>query len=1248
MNLNPLHLITRRFASAPIGTKKQLQKRSLQLETLERRALLAIDGYNAWHNTANATDVNNDGRTSAMDALAIINELNRGGSRRLGMAANLMAANLPAAPQAAATPSMLYDVNNDGAVSAIDALRVVNQLNAEADTHLMQVILKVTDSNGVELTTLNVGQSFELRAYVQDLRADGDGVFSAWVDVTYQGGLADVTGSLAYGADFPNQQDGDASVDGLIDEAGGFGFATTDNTERLLWKVPMQATAVGTLNFASNAADDDDHEYGIHGDESALDPETQVLFGAKSIDVVAPTASIANNSVAEGDAGTKTLNFTVTLSQAATEAVSIDWEALALTEAGATDLASATDDFVAVTGSLQIAVGQTTGTISVTINGDTTFEPNERFLVKLTGITGGNAVLSPTQAEAIGTINNDDAQPALSINDVSIVEGNAGQSILKFTISLSNPSASPVSVNVSTQDGTAVSTPPGADYEALTNFAVNFLPGETSKDVEVKINGDLLDEGNETFTANLSDAVGATIAKGVGAGTITDDDGPPTLSIADVSITEGDAGTKTMTFVATLSASSAQQVRVSFGTQNGTASSGAGGDYVTNNGLLTFAPGETEKSFTVTINGDLVHEADEKFLVKLTNSINATIADDVAEGTILNDDAAPTLAISSPTIAEGNSGTTLLTYTITRTGATALPTSVTVSTTEDGTAKSTAVAPLLADFTAKSEVINFAANETSKEFTVTVLGDAIYEADETLIVRLTEATGATITTADGVGTITNDDTAPKISIADSQVVEGDSGTTNITFTITLSSPSGQPLPVVVDALTTPIDGIPNAAKSGGSIGDPDADYLGAGFTVEFAPGETSKTVTYQVFGDTTIEADEIFKVRLANAEGATIDRQEAIGTILDDDAPSISISDVVKVEGNTGNSPFTQFVFNVTLSKESDTPISVNYNTTPNGATAGADFEAVTNGVLTFAAGETSKTITINVVGDTLDENDEGFRVVLSNPTNLAKLADATAEATITDDDASPTISITGPTTVEEGDSGLTPIQYTISLNTVSGRDVTFRFALEGITATVGQDVQLPPITQPITILAGQTTATVTVNVVGDLLAEGAETFRARISEITNADLAASGDSVVTTITEQDRLGSISGYVYHDPNENGLRETGERGLEGVKITLFIRDSVTAAILDTEVTYTDGDGKYTFADLVDGIYSIEEAQPEGFTDGRDSIGQGGTVLGSPNDLFHVRIALGEVLQNYNFGEKGFGIGNISKKNFIDWD
>ena len=218
------------------------------------------------------------------------------------------------------------------------------------------------------------------------------------------------------------------------------------------------------------------------------------------------------------------------------------------------------------------------------------------------------------------------------------------------------------------------------------------------------------------------------------------------------------------------------------------------------------------------------------------------------------------------------------------------------------------------------------------------------------------------------------------------VNEGNSGTTNAVFTVTLSATS--PQTITVNYATA------NGTATAGS------DYAAQTGNLTFTAGQTTKTISVVVNGDTTVEANETFVVNLTAPSKATLADAQGQGTITNDDSaalPTLSIGDVTVTEGNSGT---IAAQFSVTLSAASTSTVTVSFATANGTATAGTDYVAQT-GTLSFTAGQTSKTISVTVNGDTTVEPNETFLVNLSSPSG-ATLADAQGQGTITNDDTTP------------------------------------------------------------------------------------------------------------------------------------------------------------------------------------------------------------------------------------------------------
>jgi hypothetical protein len=333
-----------------------------------------------------------------------------------------------------------------------------------------------------------------------------------------------------------------------------------------------------------------------------------------------PSITISNATVTEGNTGSTSAAFTVSLSAAFSQPVTVQYTTTDGT-------ATAGSDYQSQSGTLTFAPGETSKTVTVAVTGDGLAEPNETFSVNLSGAT--NAGIAVHQGH--GTILDDD--PRVSINDVTRSEGNTGQTPFVFTVTLSTAYDLPVTVDWTTAGGTAVG---GSDYQAASG-TLTFAPGETSKTIPILVNGDRLPEPNKTFFVNLGNLNYGGLADGQGVGTILDDE--PRISIGDVTKKEGNGKKTTLfTFSVTLSAAYDQTVTVSYKTTDGPAATGDN-DYVAQTGTLTFASGETTKTITVEVKGDSKKEANETFYLDLFGlSSNALFTKNRGTGLILNDD----------------------------------------------------------------------------------------------------------------------------------------------------------------------------------------------------------------------------------------------------------------------------------------------------------------------------------------------------------------------------------------------------------------------------------------------------------------------------------------------------------------------------------------------------------------------------------------------------------------------------------
>jgi hypothetical protein len=546
----------------------------------------------------------------------------------------------------------------------------------------------------------------------------------------------------------------------------------------------------------------------------------------------------------------------------------------------------------------------------------------------------------------------------------------------------------------------------------------------------------------------------------------------PCLSLNDVTVTEPDTGTTDATFTVTLSAPSDQTVSVNYFVLPvvlSTIAATKGVDFENVSGTVTFAPGETTKTINVPIKGDLIDEFDQPFSLALTTPLNAAISDGRGLGTILDNDAPPSISVNDVTVVEGTQVQSTATFTLSLNGPSEKVISVQVGH-EDGTATGGV------DYNGITfGVVQFDPGTTSKTIPTNIIQDNTFEPDETFFLNLSNATNATIADAQGQATITNDDPQPTIAIASPQRIEGAQGTSgNAQFTVSLSNPSYQT--ITVSFATADV-----TATAG-------SDYIATSGTLTFNPGETTKSLPVQVNGDNTDEINETFLMNLSNPTNATIITAAGVGVIVDDDGPTMSIGSTSVTEGNTG---FTNAVFTITLSEPSVQDIIVSCSTTNGTAISNSDFQRLTNVPVFIPAGAPSGTVTVKVFGDFLIENDEQFTITLQNPVN-ATIApgQGAGTGTIINDDANGKLQFSSQTYSVNEDAG----NVVITVNRVDGATstVTVDFATSDGTAIAGSDYTATSGT--LTFNQGETSKSFSIPILNDNSFEGDETINLTLS----------------------------------------------------------------------------------------------------------------------------------------------------------
>jgi VCBS repeat-containing protein len=458
-------LNSRNISSSALKRRLHLGgQRLLRAELLEARELLAAD---VWHNALLPYDVNGDSFVTSLDALIPINELNRVG----------------AGPMTSFAGRGMLDVNHDGMLTSLDPLLVINELNrAEGEGEVVQLRLEVVSATtGDPLTSVQLNEAFELRGYVQDLRglATG-GVFAAYMDVTYDPTLVEVTGAITHAPLYQNGRSGSTATAGLVDEVGSFdGLTALGPDEQLLFSIPMQAgTVSGTVNFLGDPADiRPAHDVLLYGEVTAV-PSTEILF--------------TNTTLTVGDGGSVT---------PVTEVDSYDGTEDTLLNVTAAEGVLA-NDTVAGGGALtaSVAVGPSAGSLTLNADGSFSYLPDPDFngVDSFTYIaTSGTASAAPTLVTLnIAPVNDAPRVTgetySVTGNEVFIVTAEQGVLMNDFDVEGSPLTAREIQ---GPAHGSLVLVPSGA-------FAYNPEPGFTGTDsfTYVANDGEL---DSETATATL-------------------------------------------------------------------------------------------------------------------------------------------------------------------------------------------------------------------------------------------------------------------------------------------------------------------------------------------------------------------------------------------------------------------------------------------------------------------------------------------------------------------------------------------------------------------------------------------------------------------------------------------------------------------------------------------------------------------------------------------------------------------------
>lgn len=709
----------------------------------------------------------------------------------------------------------------------------------------------------------------------------------------------------------------------------------------------------GTLNFAANqttadivlnVANDSIYE----GNETViltLSAPTGLTLGSPSnhthtiLDAQSmPDVQFAVSTSAISENSSPAL-VTVALSLASSFQTTVEYTTQAIT-------ATAGVDYSTITGTLTFPAGVTTATIAIPILDDAIYDPNENFRVILT--SPSNAILGARDNNTV-TILDDETQPMVSF---ATSTSSAGESVSSHTVPviLSATASTPVVVNYAVTGGSATSG--GVDY-TLANGSLTISVGQTTGNIVIPVINDTIYEGNETIELTLSSPSGATLGAASHTRTIVDDDSLPELQFSSISSSLSEAiATRTVTVSLTNASAFSASANIGYA---GSATSGS--DYTPGVSSMTFAPGETSKTLTITVVNDAIYEPNENVVATLSGLSGASAGPITAHTfTITNDDATPTVqfAVAASTAAES---VTTRNIVVTLSGPSQANQTVTISTAGSST--------LNTDYTLSSTTLTFASLSTSVTIVANVIDDAIYEGDETINLSLVSSSVLLGSPVNHVATITDNESMPSVQFQLSSDSTSESSG-NATIVASLSGVSQGAV-----SFTISLSG--GTATSG-------TDFFGYGSTYTINPGSMNRNIAVGINNDLIYEGNETFVFTMSGVTGATLGATSVhTHTILDDDPiPTVAFAIDTSIAASEGGT----YTATVTLSNPSSQSVSVQYATSDGTATLANNDYTQTSGTLTFLAGVTTGNINVPIISDSNPEPSETFSIAISNPIN--------------------------------------------------------------------------------------------------------------------------------------------------------------------------------------------------------------------------------------------------------------------------
>jgi Calx-beta domain-containing protein/putative Ig domain-containing protein len=721
------------------------------------------------------------------------------------------------------------------------------------------------------------------------------------------------------------------------------------------------ATESGTFNFT------------IRVDDNASATDTQAFsFQVSS----APPAGILNFSASSYSTLENAASVSLTINRTAG-----DYGELTVDYSLQNETATAGNDFESQSGTLTFVDGEISKAITINLIDDNVYEGDETFVCSLSNITGGGSI-GGTSVSVITITEDDQPLPAGSIGFALIEQQiNENDTTLSVNVLRTDGDFGLISVNYTTTDGTAID---GEDYTTASGELI-FDDGEISKTFNIDLINDELYESNETFSIELTAAQGSpTLTNSTSQISIINDDPSPAAGVLEFSSPVYSVNENSISIDLSVIRVNGVfgEINANVASDNGTAT--ANEDYQEFSQNLVFTDGEILKTITIELLDDAIYEGDENFYLSLTS---AQMGDQIStEITIIDDEPLPPSGVIQFNSAELSidESTETANLIINRVNGSYGELSVNIASTNDS-----AVAE--EDYQSINTNITFTDGQISQTLTMQIMEDEYYEGDETFSLTLTAddpaVLGEPLTT-----TITIVDNEP---LPPSGVIQFNSAEISVDESAGTAS-------LIINRVNGSYGELSVNIASTNDSAVAEEDYQNINTNITFTDGQISQTLTMQIIEDEYYEDDETFSLTLTADNPAVLGEPIVANiTIIDDDplppAGILQLNNDSYLINESGSN------LNVSVSRTEGSygEISVDYQISDGSAVNGSDYSG-TDGTLVFSDGQMSQIITINIIDDNINEDDENFNITLTNLVNTTIGNTQSASITIVDNDETP------------------------------------------------------------------------------------------------------------------------------------------------------------------------------------------------------------------------------------------------------